>query len=88
MKKIIDSIHWKTHQLTTTHTHLQIIFQKVKAHHISFGNEIADFLAGQGLQKQIRRNQDGVFVSPWRWITVRAVCNRAKSFFRIPQHIL
>ena len=87
MKRIIDQIHWKTHQIQTNHSHIHILFQKVKAHHISFGNELADYLANQGLQKLIIRNRNRHFKSPWRWITVRAVCNRAKIFFKNQQHL-
>ena len=81
MKRIIDDIHWSKGILLEEYPYKQVIFQWTKSHHNTFGNEVADFLANEGM-KTAWKNKDKNIYDPWTYITLRAVCNRANEIIR------
>ena len=78
MKKIVDDIHWNTSTIMTCLSRTPVIFQKVKAHDKTLGNEYADILAGEGLATVRATPFHQNDYNPWNYISIKAVCNRAK----------
>ncbi len=80
MKAIIDDIHWSIGCITELNPGLNIIFQWVKSHEETKGNEQADALAKSGME-QIEENKDATY-NVWKFYSMRAAINRNKQYYQ------
>jgi len=81
MRNIIHDIHWNMSILKEQYPTLIIVFQWTKSHSLTFGNDVADDQANQGRLQLNDISTELTEHSDWQYITLRAVCNRAKPPF-------
>ena len=81
MRDIINDIHWNVGTINELHSSLSVIFQWTRSHHETMGNEYADFLANNGCRSLSRPSIDLPETTNWKYLSLKAACNRAKIPF-------
>lgn len=78
----VEDILWNIACLREEHPQLDTTLQWTKSHHLTFGNEYADKRAEEGrlAVKEIVERQ-GYYGDIWKYLTLRAACNRSKPSF-------
>ena len=80
MFRIITSVHQSTHTLQRKLESSAVIYQKCKAHDITFGNEYADYQATLAVKQVLAAMEKSRWLgNVWRYLSSRAACRRARA---------